>query len=131
MWATLIPVLLPFIMKALEKILPDQDARDQAQKDITMALVENQGALNNAMKDVMVADSQSGDPYTSRARPTIVYWSLTVVSLIMVFSILGFADPLLNALNSIPGKMWDLITVGIGAYVLCRSGEKMMENWKK
>lgn len=127
----IITMLLPFIMKALEKILPDQEARDNAQKEITMALVENQGALNNAMRDVMVADSSSGDAYTSRARPTIVYWCLTVVSLIMVFSILGYADPLLHALNSIPGKMWDLITVGIGAFVLGRSGEKMMESYKK
>ena len=126
MYASLLSLLLPGIIEILKRVIPDPAAQAEAEKSVTALLLENQAAIVTAAKDVMVADSASGDAYTSRARPTVVYWSLGAISLIAVLAIFGGAAPVLGAFQQVPDKLWDLMTYGIGAYMLGRSGEKML-----
>jgi hypothetical protein len=121
---SIIELILPFLAKVLEKFIPDPAQRAEAERTLTELLIANQGAIASAAKDVMVADSQSGDAYTSRARPTVVYWSLGLVTLLSSLSLFDMAAPILEALKAVPDKLWDLMTYGIGAYMLGRSVEK-------
>ncbi len=122
---SIISLLLPGIMDILKRVIPDPAQQAEVQKSLTEMLLANQGAIVTAAKDVMVADSASGDAFTSRARPTVVYWSLGCISLIALLSLVGYADPMLGAFKQVPDKLWDLMTYGIGAYMLGRSGEKI------
>ena len=125
----IITALLPLITKVFDKAIADPNERAKAQEK-SPRLLENQAAIFEGMKAVMVADAQSESPLTRNARPIVVYWSLSVISLIVVAAAFGFAGPILDALKAVPDKLWDLMTYGIGAYVLGRSAEKAVTNWR-
>jgi hypothetical protein len=126
----IITALLPLITKVFDKAIADPNERAKAQEEVTKALLENQAAIFEGMRAVMVADAQSESPLTRNARPVVVYWSLSVISLIVVAAAFGMAGPILDALKAVPDKLWDLMTYGIGAYVLGRSAEKAVTNWR-
>jgi hypothetical protein len=126
----IITALLPLITKVFDKAIADPNERAKAQEQVTKALLENQAAIFEGMKEVMAADAKSESPMTRNARPIVVYWSLGVISLIVIGGIFGFASPILDALKAVPDKLWDLMTYGIGAYVLGRSAEKAVTNWR-
>jgi hypothetical protein len=124
----IITALLPLITKVFERAIPDPAERAKAQQEMTSILLENQGKIFDGMKEVMAADAKSESPLTRNARPIVVYWSLAVITLIVIGGVFGFAAPILDALKDIPDKLWDLMTYGIGAYVLGRSAEKAVTN---
>jgi holin (3TMs family) len=126
----IITALLPLITKVFERAIPDPAERAKAQQEMTSILLENQGKIFDGMKEVMAADAKSESPLTRNARPIVVYWSLAVITLIVIGGVFGFAAPILDALKDIPDKLWDLMTYGIGAYVLGRSAEKAVTNWR-
>lgn len=128
---SVLSLLLPAIIEILKRVIPDPDKIAEAQRSIEELLIQNQGKVFEAMQAVMVADSSSGDKFTSRARPTIVYWSVIMITLICSLGIFGAAGPVLDALNMVPESLWNLMTYGIGAYVLGRTGEKIAGDYFK
>ena len=126
----IITALLPLMTKVFERAIPDPAERAKAQQEMTSILLESQGKIFDGMKEVMAADAKSESPLTRNARPIVVYWSLAVITLIVIGGVFGFAAPILDALKDIPDKLWDLMTYGIGAYVLGRSAEKAVTNWR-
>ena len=42
---------------------------------------------------------------------------------------LGSSDDTQAALSRVPGELWMLITVGMGGYIIGRTGEKMVDRW--
>lgn len=129
MLETILGLILPGLTEILKRIIPDPEKAAEAQAQITALLYQNQQAIMTAMKDVMVADASSQDSYASRARPTVVYWSMGTITLIAGLGVFGAADPVITALAHVPDKLWDLMTVGIGAYILGRTGEKVAQGF--
>jgi hypothetical protein len=66
-----------------------------------------------------------GSP-TSCSISTVVYWSMISVTAIAVLAMIGHADPVLAAFTKVPDQLWDMMTYGIGAYMIGRSGEKIV-----
>lgn len=71
----------------------------------------------NAKRDIMVAELQHGDPYTKRARPTVIYSGLFVVAATIVGSYLGKEI-------AVPADYWYVWGAVCMTYVLGRSYEK-------
>lgn len=115
----------------LARIIPDPDKRLEAEKEIQEALINSQAQIYSSMKDVMVADAESDTSYTKYARPTIVYWSLGMITLIIAVAPFGESGVILDALKQVPDTLWTLMTVGIGAFTFGRSVEKSTTNFKK
>lgn len=122
--STMLSSLLPGLMDIIKRVIPDPVAQAQVQEEATKAILASQSAVFDGMKEVMMADANSTSAYTSGARPTVVYWSLAMITLLMFLGIFHLAGPALEALTNVPGKLWDLITFGIGAFTIGRSVEK-------
>lgn len=122
--------LVTLFLPILDKLIPDPNKRLEAQNEIIKTVSEQEGKLYDAMKDVMVADSQSDSKYTKNTRPTLVYWSLGMVSLIIFLAPFGYDTAILLSLSKVPTELWQLMTVGIGAFTIGRSGEKMIKSYK-
>lgn len=131
MWLTLIPAILSTLGPLLNKIIPDPQQQAQIQLELTKALMDKDSAVLGAMKDVMVSDSQQDDKYTKRARPTVVYWSLTLVTFITMMASFGKAGPIVAALQTVPSDLYNMMMVGIGAFGLSRGVEKGIGALKK
>lgn len=127
---SILGLLSPLLMEALKRFFPDQDKLEEARAELDRVLVENESAVASAMSSVMAADAASGDKFTSRARPLVVYWSIALITLIAFLGLFGWAGPILEALQTVPEKLWDLMTYGIGAFVLGRTVEKSITNFR-
>jgi hypothetical protein len=117
-------LILPVITPILAKLIPDENARAQAQQDISKALIDNQAAIMEAMKDVMVADAQSDGWLVRNARPSVVFWCLGCMTwIVAVAPLFGLVDTTLNALRQVPDNLWNVMLVGIGAYTFSKGIE--------
>lgn len=123
MLAALIPVLGPIVGKVVGSLFPnpeDQLKRDQAQIAFQQALFENATAIERAAADIVKAEAQ-GESWIQRSwRPILM---LTFGGLI-VARWLGFVAPNLTEAEYL--KLWSIIELGLGGYVVGRSAEKVL-----
>ena len=72
--------------KIIDKIWPKADPTEKlkAQFELQKILEERENAIIEAQKSIIVAEMQQADPYTKRARPTIVYAGLLAIFLVHV-----------------------------------------------
>ena len=120
--------LVPVISDVLRRVIPDANEAAKVQAELTKALIENQGALNTAMADVMKSDAQSEGFLTRNARPAAVIWGLAMVTWVgVVAPMLGIQRETIAALNQVPADLWNLITVGIGGYMLAKTADSAVK----
>lgn len=134
MVALAIPII-EAVSKILDRVIPDKAQRDAAK--LALMQVENQQVLDEAKValSAILAEEQSDDPWTSRARPSFLYviYALILMSLPMgvltAFApetsgqiVIGFKD----WLSAIPDPFIQLFGIGYLGYCGTRSFDK----WK-
>ena len=123
----ILPALLGAVGPILARVLPDEGQRLQVQLDLQKALIDQQGDLGRAMAEVMKADAGSQSPLARNARPITVLWALAMITWVGVVSpMIGLQVEVVAALKGVPAELWSLLTVGIGAYMLARSVDKIV-----
>lgn len=106
---------------------PDMTPEEKAQKQIELQqlLDERESRLISAQKAVMVAEMNQNDPYTKRARPTLVYAGLVFIFLVhVVFPILAWFGAEEAPSLSLPAEFWWAWSGVCGVWILGRSAEK-------
>lgn len=71
--------LLELGSKILDKVLPDKGAREQAQLALLKMQQDGELRLLQTQLSAIVAEAQSPDPWTSRARPSFLYVMYTLI----------------------------------------------------
>lgn len=123
--------IIKLVLPVFDRLIPDVNAREKAKEELTRTLLENQTAIMSAMKDTMAADAASESWLTRSARPIVVLWSLGMITWVVLSPIFNLQTATLTALSGVPDSLWNLVSVGIGGYMLARTVEKGMSNWKK
>ena len=118
-------ILFELGAKIIDKILPDTEARDKAKAEL--AILQQRGdlkELESAMQ-VVVAEAK-GESWLQRSwRPITM---LTFVSLV-VAKWLGLTAQ--GVTEQVELELMNLIQIGLGGYVIGRSVEKGVKEWKK
>jgi hypothetical protein len=132
-------ILLPEIISAastlLDRIIPNPEAKAAAK--LALAQAEGQQALSEmqASLGAIIAEANSLDKWTSRARPTFMYVIYVVILMCMLGAIVGVWWPdqvfqssknLSELLGAIPNSLWELFGAGYLGYTGARSFDK----WK-
>ena len=129
-----IPVLeiIPVISKVLDRILPDKKAREQAK--LALLELQQQGNLDDLkIRGEIVTSEIKGESWIQRAWRPILMLSIVaiVVNNYILYPYLNLMfGPDTAVILDLPDKMWNLMTVGVGGYIVGRSGEKIMRNIK-
>ena len=116
--------LIPIIGGIVDKLIPDKAAADAAKLKLFELEQGRQLAELDAAKSIIVAEAQ-GSWLSASWRPILM---LTFGALI-VARWLGFSAPELSEEEVL--KLWDIVQLGIGGYVIGRSGEKIAAIMKK
>lgn len=120
--------------KVLDKFVADPAQRDAAKLELLKAQQTNQLEEMRVQLSAIIADAQSTDPWTSRARPTFLYvvyvlllWSIPmgVMTIYSPESATAFTAGFKAWLSSIPDEILQLFGVVMTGYVLGRSWEKI------
>jgi hypothetical protein len=127
--------LFNILGKAIDKIFPDPEQKARAQTALMQAEAEGRLEEIKVSLSAILAEAQSPDPWTSRARPTFLYVIYLMMLLAMIGSIIGIwwphhvataATNLTNLLSAIPENVWWLFGAGYLGYSASRSFDK----WK-
>ncbi|MFM9977038.1 MAG: holin family protein [Sphingomonadaceae bacterium] len=129
----ILDALISPIASLIDKIIPDPRARDAAK----LELLKLQGSQEmDAIKTQMtaiVAEAQSADPWTSRARPSFLYVMYAMILWAIPMGLIAAARPEMaksiaegmNAyLGGIPEPLWALFGTGYLGYTAARSWGK-------
>jgi len=131
MWQALIAPVCALI----DKLIPDPAAREAAKLQLIQA--QGQQALQEiqAQLSPILAEAQSADPWTSRARPSFMYVIYVLLLASIPMGIVTALDPTLakaittgfkDWLTAIPDPIIQLFGMGYLGYTGARSFEK----WK-
>ncbi len=120
--------------KLIDKLFPDPEQRDRARLELIK--LERQGDLETMKTQLsaIVAEAQSADPWTSRARPSFLYvvyvlllWSIPmgVLTVFRPEAAASFTAGFRGWLAAIPEEIISLFGVVMLGYIGGRSWEKV------
>ncbi|MBB4153775.1 hypothetical protein GGQ80_001681 [Sphingomonas jinjuensis] len=117
----------------IDKLIPDPRARDAAKLEL-LKLESNQELERvKAQMAAVLAEAQSPDPWTSRARPSFLYVMYTLLLWSIPMGLIAAMRPSLaeaiakgmNAyLNGIPEPLYALFGTGYLGYTVARTWER-------
>lgn len=130
----LLEALIAPIAGLIDKIIPDPRARDAAKLElIKMQGGQEMEALKTQMAAIL-AEAQSPDPWTSRARPSFLYVMYAIILWAIPMGIIsafepalakGIADGMNGYLAGIPDSLWGLFGTGYLGYTAARQWGKV------
>ncbi len=128
--------LIEPVMGVVSEFVTDKDEREKLRTSLLLKSLDVDSELNKAAASVIVAEAQGASAAQRNWRPHLMYliMFLLIYNGVLVPLINHFLDeplPILEAWSSIPDQMWALLQIGLGGYIVGRSGEKMMESWKR
>ena len=81
--------------------------------------------------DIIKTEAKSTHFLTASWRPILMLVITTIVAMhYLIFPVANLFLAMPLALE-LPAELWDLLTIGVGGYVVGRSGEKMMQEYKR
>lgn len=115
-----LPVLAPIVSKIIGNLFPDPTEKAKAESEAMKELLNHSGEIQSAAAKIINTEAASSHWLAANWRPITM---LTFVSLI-VARWLGWAAPDLTEAEYI--KLWDIVELGLGGYVIGRSAEKVL-----
>ena len=120
--------------KIIDKLFPDPEQRARAQLELLK--MQQQGELEEVKVQLsaIIAEAQSPDPWTSRARPSFLYvvyllllWSIPmgVLAIFRPDAAAAFTVGFKGWMTSIPDSILTLFGTVMTGYVVGRSWEKV------
>ena len=104
---SLIESLIGPIAKIIDKIIPDPEARDRAKLELLKLEGSQDMEAMRTQLSAILAEAQSADPWTSRARPSFLY---------VIYALLLWSIPMGLIAASRP-EMAEAIARGMNAYL--------------
>lgn len=130
MLAALLPLVAGVLDKVLPRVVQDKDQLAAIKSEITTALIAQEGELRRAAADIVKTEALGHSWLQRNWRPLLM---LTVVAIVANnYLVAPYAQAMFGwglALE-LPDRLWDLMTVGVGGYVVGRSVERGVDLWR-
>ena len=129
----LIETLIGPIAGLIDKLIPDPKARDAAKLELLRLQGAHELEAVKAQLSAIVAEAQSPDPWTSRARPSFLYVMYVLLLWAIPMGLLAAAAPEMAGrissgmtayLNAIPEPLYVLFGTGYLGYTAARQWGK-------
>ena len=131
---SIIEAVIGPVSKLLDKIIPDPQARDRAKLELLKLQGDQEMATIGVQMQVIIAEAQSTDPWTSRARPSFLYMMYALVLWSIPMGLIAAADPgmakgigdgMTAYLRGIPEELYALFGTGYLGYTAARTWGKV------
>lgn len=130
----ILEALIGPITAIIDKVIPDKTARDKAKLELLQLQGTQDLAEINARLSAIVAEANSHDPWTSRARPSFLYviyvlllWSLPmgVLAAFAPDRAMAIARGMNAYLTGLPEPLYALFGTGYLGYTVARQWGKV------
>ena len=118
----------------IDKVIPDKDAREKAKFELIKLQGTQEMEMIEARLSAIVAEANSTDPWTSRARPSFLYVMYAMILWAIPMGLIAAAEPQmaqsiasgLNAyLGGLPEPLYALFGTGYLGYTVARQWGKV------
>lgn len=130
---SLIEGLIAPVSKLLDKIIPDPEARDRAKLELLKVQGSHELAQLEAQMKAIVAEANSQDPWTSRARPSFLYVMYALLLWAIPMGLIAAVNPAMTGaiargmtayLAALPEELYTLFGTGYLGYTAARAWGK-------
>ncbi|MEO1648042.1 MAG: holin family protein [Pseudomonadota bacterium] len=130
----ILETLIGPITSIIDKIIPDKEARAKAKLELIKLEGTQEMRLIEARLQAIVAEAQSKDPWTSRARPSFLYIMYIMILWALPMGVLAAFDPkaardiaqgMNSYLNGLPEPLYALFGTGYLGYTAARQWGKI------
>lgn len=125
MIAALIPAIASIIGTVVDKAVPDKDKADELKAELTLQILALNAEELRRSSDIILAEVQGESWLQRNWRPGLMVFFAALVGAYWF----GFTPENLDP-KSIE-NLFHLVQIGVGGYVVGRSGEKIVKEWKK
>ena len=131
---SLLETLIGPITSIIDKVIPDKAARDKAKLELLKLEGTQEMEMVQARLSAIVAEANSKDPWTSRARPSFLYVMYVLLLWALPMGVLAAFQPQaakdiaagMNAyLNGLPEPLYALFGTGYLGYTAARQWGKV------
>ena len=131
---SIIEGLIGPVAKLIDKIIPDPEARDRAKLELLKLEGSQEMETLRTQLSAIVAEAQSTDPWTSRARPSFLYVMYALLLWAIPMGLIaaarpdmarGIADGMNAYLAGIPEPLYALFGTGYLGYTAARTWGKI------
>lgn len=130
----LIAPIAELLGKGLDRLFPDPEQKARAQLELLKMQQDGEFRQVEQQLSVIIAEAQSADPWTSRARPSFLYvFYFILIFLIVIAPAIGvffpdrmqvFFSNVQLGFSAIPEELWWTFGVGYLGYAGARTLEK-------
>lgn len=122
------------ISQLLDRIIPDPRARDDAKLQLLKLQGDQEMASLSSQMQAIVAEANSTDPWTSRARPSFLYimyalilWSIPMglIASVQPQMAVAIGNGMTAYLRGIPDELYTLFGTGYLGYTAARTWGKV------
>ncbi len=122
------------LAKLIDKIIPDPRARDAAKLELLKLQGGQEMETLRTQMAAILAEAQSADPWTSRARPSFLYVMYAIILWAIPMGLIaayqpaiakGISDGMNGYLSGIPDALWGLFGTGYLGYTAARQWGKV------
>jgi len=125
MIAALIPAITGIISSVIDKAVPDRNEAEALKAKLTLQVLEMNQVEMQSATSLILAEVQGESWLQRNWRPLLMVWFAGLVG----FHWFGFTPG--NITQDTVNHLFQLVQLGVGGYVVGRSGEKIVKEWKK
>ncbi len=133
MVGALLPILGGIGSTIAKNLFPDpadELKRKELEQRFQQQVLAQSGEIERAAADIIKTEASSEHWITATWRPILM---LVIIAIIANNYLFGpYLEAIFNIAIVLPldDRLWDLLTIGVGGYVVGRSGEKIVERWR-
>ena len=119
------------LLGTIDKAVPDKDLAQKIKAEFNNELLNADMSKFKAAADIVNSEAKSQHWITATWRPMLMYCLIIIVfnNYILMPYIKYFFG--VEITLEIPQDLWTLLQIGLGGYVVGRSGESIAKNFKK
>jgi hypothetical protein len=104
----------------------------EIEKETMAKAIDFEAELINAKKDIIVAEAQ-GQSWLQRTWRPLLMLIITIIiaNNYILFPYISLFFPGSATMLELPGELYNLMAIGVGGYVVGRTGEKIVTKWKQ
>lgn len=118
----------------VDQFVADKDLAERLKFQIRALLLEKIGGVIeaelNARKEIIVAEATGNSWLQRNWRPMLMCLFMAII--LNNYIVAPYMDAIFDTsiVLDVPDHMWQLLKIGVGGYIVGRSGEKMVNLWK-
>ncbi len=120
MFSSIVTAISTIAGPIIERIFPDTEAAQKAKHELLLELSKNESAFQLAIAEIIKAEAASKHWLAANWRPL----TMIIFTGLIVARWFGWAAPNLSEAEYL--KLWDIVELGLGGYVIGRSVEKSL-----